>query len=58
MTTLTPANTAQVSTTANFAQYDGQFDAIVGLLPANTDLGSTYFQGYIKAVVSTGVTPF
>jgi hypothetical protein len=57
MTTLTSATNTQ-NDRANFAQYDGQFDATVGLPPANTQLGSKYFTAYIAAVNTTGVTPF
>jgi|GEM_PF-2116677 len=56
MTTLT-LTTAQPSKTSN-TQHDGQFDAAVGLPPANTRLGSKYFTAYIAAVNATGVTPF
>jgi hypothetical protein len=36
----------------------GEFDAVVGLPPVTTELNSPYFQGYLKAVVVTGSTPF
>jgi len=51
MTSTLALTTAQTSKTSN-TQHDGYFDAVVGLPPANTQLGSTYFSGYIKAVAS------
>jgi len=53
MTTLT-ANTSKTQ----LDRAAGQFDAVVGLPPVTTELNSQYFQGYLKAVVETGVTPF
>jgi len=53
MTTLT-AKTCKTQLDRNA----GQFDAVVGLPPVTTDLNSGYFQAYLKAVVSTGSTPF
>jgi len=52
MTTLTQTTKPQTDRAA------GQFDAVVGLPPVTTELNSQYFQGYLKAVVETGVTPF
>jgi hypothetical protein len=53
MTTLT-VNTSKTQSDHS----TGQFDAVVGLPPVTTELNSQYFQGYLKAVVATGSTPF
>jgi hypothetical protein len=53
MTTLT-ANTSKPQSD----RAAGQFDAVVGLSPVTTELNSQYFQAYLKAVVTTGSTPF
>jgi len=57
---LTQSSTITQSATvpANLDRSAGQFDALVGLPPADTTLGSEYFSEYLRTVASTGKTPF
>lgn len=66
MTTLTssipstatvPANTPKGQSQVD-SHYDGSFDAVAGIPPAYTELGSPYFTAYLTTVVVTQVTPF
>ena len=38
--------------------FDGEFDALIGLLPQVTELDSPYYQGYLAASLKYDLVPF
>ncbi len=54
MTTLTQSQTL----TQSLTYFDGEFDALIGLIPQITDLDSEYYQGYLSASLKYDLVPF
>jgi hypothetical protein len=44
--------------TLTLTYFDGKFDAVIGLPPITSELGSDYYRGYLAAVIESGCTPF
>lgn len=38
--------------------FDGEFDALIGLLPQVTELDSPYYKGYLAASLEHDLVPF
>lgn len=54
MTTLTQ----EKPKTCTLTYFDGEFDALIGLLPQVTELDSPYYQGYLAASLEHDLVPF
>ncbi|MFM6863089.1 MAG: hypothetical protein ACKPKG_20970 [Dolichospermum sp.] len=54
MTTLTQ----EKPKTFTLTYFDGEFDALIGLLPQVTELDSPYYQGYLAASLEHDLVPF
>ena len=54
MTTLTQSQTL----TQSLTYFDGEFDALIGLIPQITDLDSEYYQGYLASSLKYDLVPF
>lgn len=44
--------------TQTLTYFDGEFDAIIGLLPQVMELDSPYYQGYLAASLKFDLVPF
>jgi hypothetical protein len=44
--------------TLTLTYFDGEFDALIGLLPQVTELDSPYYQGYLAASLEHDLVPF
>jgi hypothetical protein len=44
--------------TLTLTYFDGEFDALIGLLPQVMELDSPYFQGYLAASLEHDLVPF
>jgi hypothetical protein len=44
--------------TQTLTYFDGEFDALIGLLPQIIELDSPYYQGYLAASLEHDLVPF